>query len=177
MLLRDGRAPLGFKSVVIGFLMMLSMSANAVSSMSLSPNLQVVLLAKILMYEKNYRRNGSVSVYVVDAPKVADAFAKLIGETTGHIDINSVDSGSRLPDKKYDLIYINDLKHIEAAKLYADKYRSVLVTGKKSLVQKGVTLGTSAEQGRPRFYLNLTSSFSADLDWEPKILAIVGTFR
>lgn len=157
--------------------MMLSIGAHAAPSMSLSPNLQVVLLAKILMYEKNYRRSGSVSVYVVDAPEVAEAFTKLIGETTGHIDINAVDSGSTLPDKKYDLIYINDQRYVEQAKIYADKYRSVLVTGKKSLVQKGITLGTSAEKGRPRFYLNLTSSFSADLDWEPKILAIVGTFR
>ena len=88
------------------------------------------------MYEKNYRRHGSVSVYVVNSPKVAEAFAKLIGETTGHIDINSVDSGKTLPDKKYDLIYLNDLKYVEDAKKYADKYRSVLVTGKKSLVQK-----------------------------------------
>ncbi len=145
--------------------------------MSLSPNLQVVLLAKILMYEKNYRKSGSVSVYVVDAPKVAEAFNKLIGETSGHIEISAVASGHELPEKKYDLVYINDLQHVEAAMKYAQKHRSVLVTGKKSLVQKGVTLGTSAENGRPRFYLNLTSSFSADLDWEPKILAIVGTFR
>lgn len=176
MTLGKGLYSLAIKCFVLCLALGFSVRAHAVS-MSLSPNLQVVLLAKILMYEKNYRRNGSVSVYVVGAPKVAEAFTKLIGETTGHIDINAVDSGEKVPNKRYDLLYINDIKHINEAKAYAEKHRSVLVTGKKSLVEKGITLGTSAENGRPRFYLNLTSSFSADLDWEPKILAIVGTYR
>lgn len=158
------------------FAVTLSVTAYAVP-MSLSPNLQVVMLAKILMYEKNYRRSGSATVYVIAAPKVADAFSKLIGETSGHIDIKAVGSGEMLPEQRFDLIYVNDLKYVAKAKAYAEKYGSVLVTGKKSLVEKGITLGTSAEKGRPRFYLNLTSSFSADLDWEPKILAIVATFR
>lgn len=143
----------------------------------LSPNLQAVLLAKILMYEKSYKKTGTMNVYVIDTPAVAEAFSRLIGETTGHIDIKSVKTGKGLPDEKFDLIYFNDIKYLSAAKAYATKYRAVLVTGKKKLVEKGVTLGTGAEQGRPRFYLNLTASFSADLDWEPKILSIVGTFR
>jgi hypothetical protein len=129
------------------------------------------------MYEKNYKKTGAVSVYVLNVPQVSDAFIKLIGESSGHIDIKAVAEGSTIPDKRYDLLYFNDIGYIEQAKKYAAKHRSVLVTGKKMLVEKGVTLGTSAENGRPRFYLNLTSSFSADLDWEPKILSIVGTFR
>jgi hypothetical protein len=143
----------------------------------LSANLQAVLLAKILMYEKSYKASSGVSVYVVNSLPISEAFSKLIGESADHIGIKSVYSGSVLPQKRYDLIYLNDLSMVDEAKKYASKYRSVLITGKKELVERGVTLGTSAENGRPKFYLNLTASFSAELDWEPKILTIVGTFH
>ena len=153
------------------------MAASQPLALSLSPNLQVVLLAKILMYEKNYKRSGAVTVYVLDAPEVADAFARLVGDSAKHISIKSVDAGESLPPDHYDLLYLNDFKHLEAAKVWAQKHRGVLVTGRKKLVKHGVTLGTGAEQGRPRFYLNLTASFAAELDWEPRVLTIVGTFR
>jgi hypothetical protein len=176
LLWRNGISSLITQLMTIALVVMLPFAAWS-TPMSLSPNLQVVMVAKILMYEKNYKKSGAISVYVINAPKVSEAFIKLIGETSGHIDIKSVASGNTLPKKRYDLIYFNDIEFVAQAKAYANKYRAVLVTGKKLLVEKGVTLGTSAEQGRPQFYLNLTSSFSADLDWEPKILAIVGTFR
>ncbi len=147
------------------------------ASLPLSANLQAVLLAKILMYEKTYKNSSGVSVYVVNAPPISEAFSKLIGESTDHIGIKTVLSGDNLPEERYDLIYLNDLSLVAEAKKYASKHRSVLVTGKKQLVEEGITLGTSAENGRPKFYLNLTASFSADLDWEPKVLSIVGTFR
>jgi nitroimidazol reductase NimA-like FMN-containing flavoprotein (pyridoxamine 5'-phosphate oxidase superfamily) len=74
-------------------------------------------------------------------------------------------------------VYLNDPGLVAAAKKYAAKYRSVLVTGNKQLVENGLTLGTSVENGRAKFYLNLTTSFSAELNWEPRVLLIVGTFR
>lgn len=158
------------------FLAMSSFAAFS-ASLPLSANLQAVLLTKILMYEKSYKESAGVSVYVVNSPLMSEAFSKLIGESSGHIGIKSVYSGDVLPDKRYDLIYLNELALVDEAKAYASKHRAVLVTGKKKLVEKGITLGTSAENGRPKFYLNLTASFSADLNWEPKVLTIVGTFR
>ena len=157
-------------------LMTLSFAARA-SSLPLSPNLQAVLLAKILMYEKKFKKSAQISVYVINAPLVAEAFSRLIGETNGHINIKLVKSGKSIPVERYDLVYFNDIRFLAEAKKYATRHISVLVTGKKRLVEKGVTLGTSAEKGRPQFYLNLTASFSVDLDWEPKVLKIVGTFR
>lgn len=156
--------------------MTLSFTVRA-STLPLSPNLQAVLLAKILMYEKKFKKSGAVSVYVINAPLVAEAFSRLIGETGGHINIKLVKFGKGIPDEKFDLVYFNDIRFLAEAKKYATRHHSVLVTGKKKLVEKGVTLGTSAEKGRPQFYLNLTASFSIDLDWEPKVLKIVGTFR
>lgn len=161
---------------VVTALTMVSFAARS-AALPLSANLQAVLLAKILMYEKNYKESTGVSVYVVDSPLISEAFSKLIGESAGHIGIKSVFSGHTMPQERYDLIYLNDASMVDEAKKYASKYRSVLVTGKKQLVEKGITLGTSAEDGRPKFYLNLTASFSADLDWEPRVLTIVGTFR
>lgn len=162
--------------LLLGFLSIVSTSATP-ASLPLSPNLQAVLLAKILMYEKNFKTAEGVSVYVVESEKMHTAFQKLIGGNDDHIGIARVDFGEALPVKRYDLIYFNDIKLVANAKKYAAKHRSVLLTGRKLLVEKGVTLGTSAENGRPKFYLNLTASFSADLDWEPKVLSIVGTYR
>ena len=71
----------------------------------LSPNLQAVLLSKILLYERQYRLRDDIKVFVVDDRKIALAFTKLIGGSDEWVKITQVDSGAAVPEQKYDLIY------------------------------------------------------------------------
>lgn len=146
-------------------------------SVELSPNMQAVLLSKILLHEKHYRNNESVRVFVLNEPKIAQSFAKLIGNSQEHINIAKVVRGPEVPEEKYDLIYFNQASQLEKVVAYAKRHGIIAVTGNRELVKKGVTLGTGAESGRPHFYLNLSASFATDLEWEQKVLTIVKVYR
>lgn len=146
-------------------------------SVELSPNMQAVLLSKILLHEKQYRKQGAVRIFVLNEPKIARSFSKLIGNSQEHIDILEVVRGNQVPEQKFDLIYFNQAIYLEQVIAYAKQHNIVAVTGSRELVKKGVTLGTGAEQGRPHFYLNLSASFATDLEWEQKVLSIVKVFR
>ena len=112
------------------------------SAVSLSANMQAVLLSKILLHERHYRRQSNIKIYVLAEPKIALAFSKLIGKTAEHISITEVDIGDTLPDKKYDVIYFNDKKYLKQVIAYGKRYSVVTVTGTPKFVEKGVTLIT-----------------------------------
>ena len=155
---------------------LLSASSPA-SNIALSPNMQVVLLSKILLHEKQYREQGSVRVFVLGDPQIAQSFSNLMTNSSKHIRISEVASGDSIPEQKYDLIYSNQNDMLPQVLAYAKEHSIVSVTGDRELVKKGVTLGTGAEQGRPHFYLNLSASFATDLEWEQKVLMIVKVYR
>ena len=151
--------------------------AVASSAISLSPNMQAVLLSKILLHERHYRRQQDIRVFVLSEPRIAMAFNKLIGSNTEHIRIVEVAAGDSLPSDKYDVIYFNHTEYLQDVIAYGKQHGVVTATGNPKLVEKGVTLGTGTEKGRPRFYLNLRASFATDLEWEQKVLNIVKVYR
>ena len=60
----------------------------------------------------------------------------------------------------------------------ADRGNQILsVTNVASFVERGVTLGIEMENNKPKVLLNLTSSESEGLNWDPKILKISRTVR
>jgi hypothetical protein len=99
-------SPSSVEFLIIILLMPMPFAVRA-STLPLSPNLQAVLLAKIFMYEKKFKKSAAISVYVINAPLVTEAFSRFIGETGGHINIKLVRSGKGIPDEKFDLVYFN----------------------------------------------------------------------
>ena len=168
----------GFCLLALLFLIGLTtLPVRAATDISLSPNMQATLLSKILLHERQYRRQQTISVFVLGDPQIALAFKQLIGKETEHIKIASVSIGDTLPQQKYDVVYFNDEQYLADVIAYGKNNSIVTATGIPKLVEKGVTLGTGTEKGRPRFYLNLRTSFATDLEWDQKVLNIVKVYR
>lgn len=149
----------------------------AATDISLSPNMQAVLLSKILLHERRYRSRQNIKVFVLGDQSIALAFKQLIGKSSEHIQIAHVALGDVLPEQKYDVVYFNDKKYLADVVAYGKKNSIISVTGIPRLVEKGATLGTGTDKGRPRFYLNLRTSFATDLEWDQKVLNIVKVYR
>ena len=163
--------------VLLCALMLITLPARANAEMSLSPNMQAVLLSKILLYERRFSRQDGVRVFVLGDPQIALAFKQLIGKESEHIQISQVKMGDTIPSEKFDVVYFNDKKYLADVIAYGKEKGIVTVTGVPKFVEKGATLGTGTENGRPSFYLNLRTSFATDLEWDQKVLNIVKVYR
>ena len=54
--------------------MLITSPVRANAEMALSPNMQAVLLSKILLYERRFSRQDGVKVFVLGDPQIALAF-------------------------------------------------------------------------------------------------------
>ncbi|AWB66772.1 hypothetical protein C2869_10190 [Saccharobesus litoralis] len=163
------------KAFICVCLLTISYLSNAVE---LPANIQAVLLTKVLAYEDNID-HSQISVFVVDNSEMYQAFSRLKNtgtSTKGKVKIQRVSQGDSLPTATYSIVYINDEKYLSDALKYAEKHKAIIATGKTELVKRGATIGTGTVKGKAKFYLNLTSSFTAQLKWKPKVLKIVTTF-
>lgn len=148
-----------------------TMSATAVAA-DLPHNVQAILILKVLGSEQRISEQAEVSIYVKDAPQVGAELKKLIGQKVGTGVLTKVDVGNTVPTDKYSSIYVGSSKEIDKTVDYAGHQDVLSLTGDDSLVAKGISIGMSAEGGRPKFILNLTASKNEGLNWKPSILSI-----
>ncbi|OUL59106.1 hypothetical protein B1199_02175 [Pseudoalteromonas ulvae] len=146
-------------------------------SSELPSSLQVILVSKILSYEAKLSSKESISIYVLASPTIYQAFHKLKVKGYSEIKISNLEIGSNLPNSTFDLVYIADEAQIEAAVEYAIQNNALLISSNPKWVTQGVTLGLGAKEGRPKFYINLTTSTASGLQWDDKILSIAQTYR
>ncbi|MDP4985061.1 YfiR/HmsC family protein [Pseudoalteromonas tunicata] len=143
----------------------------------LPASLQVILISKILSYEASLSKKEQVSIYIIASPEIYRSFYKLKTKGYSEIKIDKLEIGAQLPDPGFDLVYVADEKLIGQAIEYATANHALLISSHSSWVKKGITLGLGATDGRPKFYLNLTTSTASGLQWDDKILSIAQTVR
>lgn len=147
-------------------------------SIELPSSLQVILISKLLVHEEQFGQKKKLSVYVINNEEIYQAFNKLNDVNTNNgVYFSEIGSGKELPQKHYDLVYLNETKLLPKAKDYVRRHRTALITGLPELVKQGITLGTGTIDGKPKFYLNITTSNQAGLSWQPKILSFVDIFK
>ncbi|WP_111978264.1 YfiR/HmsC family protein [Algibacillus agarilyticus] len=145
------------------------------TAVELPDDLQAVLLSKLLPYEQSIvQQSQDLNIFIINSPGIFQAFSRL--KTNSNIKFSKIKQGDTLPEEHYQLIYLNDEKNLAGAMQYAREHNAIIATGQVELVKKGATIGTGTEKGKPKFYLNLSSSFAAKLHWDPKVLKIVKTY-
>ncbi len=136
---------------------------------------QLALFTKLLPFNKNISSGGDITIYVIGSESFAKLAKAAIGKSIGKSKIAKVITVDFVPDdiNKMSIVYIGDESKIKAT-IKATQAKKVLsITGIPAAVKKGVTLGIGIDKKRPKILLNLASSKSEDITWNPAILKVV----
>jgi len=159
------------KKYLIANLLLFLISVN-VNAEELPTKLQVALMQKIIAMEQNLASKKTISIYILDAPHIFNLLSPEVGFKYGNAILQTVEQGTTIPNKKYDVIYIGSIADEEQAVNYATKYSSLslypMLTGMNNLG----SLGLGIRSGRPIFLLNLSQSSAENLQWLPAILRL-----
>lgn len=162
-----------WKKVALGALFGLLL-ASPVSAQEAPPKLQAALIMKLLAFYTNLG-DKPFTVYVLGSDAVAGELQGLVGQKSGKATLNKVEAGDTIPGDKYDVIYVG--KDVADAIAYSQSNKALSVTGKNGFVNDGVTLGIGVEGNKPKILLNLSSSKSEDINWNPAILKVAATIQ
>ncbi len=140
-------------------------------------------LIKIISMEKHLSKAGKeVSVYVLNDPDLTAELKKMIGEPIGEATLKEVTGGTKLPDKRVDVIYIgNPDDYLFNSSLmksflqYTKDNKILSVTHEAMLIYKGIALGIGSMDGTPKFYINLRTSADSGLDWSKAVIKLAET--
>ena len=132
--------------------------------------IQAGIFFKLFSFNKNL--SGDVSVFVLNNEDLAAKLKKAIGKKIGASKLASVESGTSVPNKKYDIIYSSDATQLSAVIAYSRKNKSLSITGNPELVSKGITLGVGLLNKKPKILLNISSSKEEGINWNPAILKV-----
>ncbi len=127
------------------------------------------------------KSGGKIEIGVIGSPEAVAAFTKAKGsaidkDATFSI-VAVVAYESMPPSEKPTLIFVGEGADPAVVTKYTRGNQILSVTNVTSFVERGVTLGVEMEHDKPKVLLNLTSSESEGLNWDPKILKISRTVR
>nr|WP_239031211.1 YfiR/HmsC family protein [Pseudoalteromonas sp. MMG024] len=163
------------KRLFVLSLVLFSLSTFSMAS-ELPANLQVVLLSKLMPYEKALSVKPKLSIFVINDQAVYQAF-NLLKAKQRNEQLGDIKFGNTLPNKAYDIIYLDSQVNLSDALIYSLKFNSLLVTNEIDLVKQGITLGLSVKNGRPMFFLNKKSSDATGLSWDKTVLDIATLYN
>jgi hypothetical protein len=141
------------------------------------------IILKIMMLDQDLQKktDGKIQIGVIGSPQAVAAFTKLKGSA---IDKESTFSIAHVvaydampPREKPTFIFVGEGADPAIVTKYTRGNGVLSVTNVADFVEKGVTLGIQMENNKPKVLLNLTSSESEGLNWDPKILKISKTVR
>lgn len=141
------------------------------------------IIVKIMMLDQDLlkKTGGKLEIGVIGSPQAVAAFTKLKGsaiDKDASVTISEVLAyDSMPPNTKPTLIFVGEGADPALVTKYTRGNRILSVTNVASFVERGVTLGIEMENNKPKVLLNLTSSESEGLNWDPKILKISRTVR
>ncbi len=150
--------------------MLLSLSWQIFAN-ELPANLQVVLLSKLIPFEKALSEKPKLTIFVINNQDVYQAF-NLLKAKQRNQQLGIIKYGTGLPSQGYDIVYLDGQINLSDALIYSLKHLSLLVTNDIDMVKQGITLGLSVKNGRPMFYLNKKSSDAIGLVWDETVLDI-----
>ena len=141
----------------------------------LPAKLQVALMQKIIAMENNLAAKQEVSIYVLDAPKILRLLEREVGLQLGSSKLVKVDTGTTVPEEKYDVIYIGSSAKEKHAVEYAIENQVLTLYPIIEGMNNIGSLGLGIKSGRPTFLLNIGQSRAEGLDWNPAILKVSST--
>ncbi|MBN2102701.1 DUF4154 domain-containing protein [bacterium] len=142
------------------------------------PDVAAAMLVKAIAFESNVSNQGEVTIFILDAPEVADELKNGIGKPIGKSILKSVDSGNTLPENAPSILYVGNETHLDSAIQYTREHKIPSVTGNPDMVKKGVSLGFGIGiDNKPKIWLNLSTSVKESLEWNPAILKIARTVK
>ena len=133
------------------------------------PKVQAQLCVKLLAFYTNLG-NSSFSIHVVGNPKVAKELKKHVGTRIGMALLGAITEGDGLPSGNPKVVYLSG--ESEEVLAYTREKKVLSVTGKAGLVSKGVSLGVTMKNRKPKVLLNLGASKQEGINWNPAILRI-----
>ena len=129
---------------------------------------------KLLAFYTNLGSNP-FTIHVIGNPDVAKELKGMVGKTAGKATLNAVTEGDGPPGGEAQVIYIG--KDVKELTSYTQANKVLSITGTPDFVTKGVTLGVGIENKKPRIFLNLSSSKSEEINWNPAILKVAKTIK
>jgi hypothetical protein len=177
-----------FRLVARGFAALCA--GSAVLGLALASRAQTVdvelaskIIVKVMMLDQDLMKKtgGKLAIGVIGSPQAVEAFTKLKGSAIGKaasVSITDVIAYESMPPaSKPTLIFVGEGADLAVVTKYTRGNQILSVTNVASFVERGVTLGVEMENNKPKLLLNLTSSESEGLHWDPKILKISRTVR
>ncbi len=135
-------------------------------------------IVQFAAYEKNIaRQSNGITVYVLNAPKVARQLKKYIGEKIGNAQLVDVLEGEAIPSRKPAILYIGETSNAQDFIRYTRQQKILSVAGNPEIIARGVTLGIGAsKKSKLEVLINLTAALSEGLDWNPEVMSIANMF-
>ena len=141
------------------------------------------IIVKVMTLDQDLlkKTGGKLEIGVIGSPEAVTAFTKLKGsaiDKDASVSIAEVTAYESMPPSaKPTLIFVGANADPAAVTKYTRGNQVLSVTNVASFVERGVTLGIEMNDNKPKVLLNLTSSESEGLNWDPKILKISRTIR
>lgn len=157
---------------VMGLFIVGLMGAPALAAPDAAPaKLQAALIMKLLPLYSNLG-NKPFTIHVIGADDVASMLRGSLGQSAGKAKLAKVTTGDT-PSAGAQVVYIG--KDAVSGTAWTQSNKALSITGDPNLVTSGVTLGIAMEAGKPKIFLNLTSSKAEGADWNPAILKVAET--
>jgi hypothetical protein len=157
--------------------------ALAASAQNVDVDLASKIIVKIMLLDQDLQKKtgGKLQIGVIGSPQAVEAFTRLKGSAVdkdASVSISDVIAYDSMPPaSKPTLIFVGEGADPAVVTKYTRGNQILSVTNVASFVERGVTLGIELENNKPKVLLNLTSSESEGLNWDPKILKISRTIR
>jgi YfiR/HmsC-like len=157
--------------------------AHGAAAQTVDVELASKIIVKIMTLDQDLlkKTGGRLEIGVIGSPEAVAAFTKLKGsaiDKDASVSITDVTAYETMPpSSKPTLIFVGEGADPAVVTKYTRGNQILSVTNVASFVERGVTLGIEMEGNKPKVLLNLTSSESEGLNWDPKILKISRTVR
>jgi len=160
-----------FILVIIHCLLLLTQSNAQVTDVP--TNVLAAVLLKVVDFELNIREAERFTIYVMEAPEVAEELHQKIGLKAGKAILKDVQSGSGFPEEIPTILYVGNDQILEKALAYSRQNKVLTVVGNRALVKAGASLGFGVgQEGKTIIYLSLSNSVKEGKEWNPAILRI-----
>ena len=160
-------------TTVLILIIVLSFSyASADEYVKAPTDLQAKLFSKVFLFNNNLTKGGDIVVHVIHSTEFAAELRKSIGQKIGKSKISVVTESEGLPGEKPSVIYLGEPEKLEEVIKYSQSEKILSITGIPELVLKGITLGIGVKKKKPEILMNISSSQSEGMDWNPIILKV-----
>lgn len=163
-----------FMAIMLSVIGSPAFQAVADDSERVPVKIQAVLIAKLLVFDKDISSGGHISIHVIGAPDFAAEMKKAVGKKIGQSRLVAITEGTSLPTAwKPSAVYLGDPAMLKDVMAYTRSNQLLSITGVPDLVSKGITLGlgVSADK-KPKILLNLLASKEENISWHPTMFKI-----